>query len=111
MEYFEKKLTYLRGVCDGSGFSADTKEGKIFHGILEILDDMSFMLETFMDDEDLDSLDMYEDDEKDFESYCGQCTFCGADISVEYTEDNPSMIVTCSECQNPIPINAIDTKE
>ena len=53
MEYFEKKITYLRGLCDGSDFPAESKEGKIFHGILDVLDDMAFMLETFMDDEDL----------------------------------------------------------
>ena len=37
MEYFDKKITYLRGLCDGSGFDPDTKEGKIFHGIMDIL--------------------------------------------------------------------------
>ena len=30
MEYFEKKITYLRGLCDGSDFPAESKEGKIF---------------------------------------------------------------------------------
>ena len=53
MEYFEKKITYLRGLCDASGFPEESKEGKIFHGILDVLDDMAFMLETFMDDEDM----------------------------------------------------------
>ena len=37
MEYFEKKITYLRGLCDGSDFPAESKEGKIFHGILDPL--------------------------------------------------------------------------
>ena len=26
MEYFEKKITYLRGLCDGSDFPAESKE-------------------------------------------------------------------------------------
>ena len=39
MEYFEKKITYLRGLCDGSGFPEESPEGKIFHGMLDILDD------------------------------------------------------------------------
>ena len=39
MEYFEKKITYLRGLCDGSDFPAESKEGKIFHGILDVLDE------------------------------------------------------------------------
>ena len=42
MEYFEKKITYLRGLCDGSDFPAESKEGKIFHGILDVLDDIGF---------------------------------------------------------------------
>ena len=42
MEYFEKKITYLSGLCDGSDFPAESKEGKIFHGILDVLDDMAF---------------------------------------------------------------------
>ena len=32
MEYFEKKITYLRGLCDGSDFPAESKEGKISMG-------------------------------------------------------------------------------
>ena len=54
MEYFEKKITYLRGLCDGSGFDPESKEGKIFHGMMDILEDMAFMLETFLDDEELE---------------------------------------------------------
>ena len=28
MEYFEKKITYLRGLCDGSDFDENSKEGE-----------------------------------------------------------------------------------
>jgi len=73
MEYFEKKITYLRGLCDGSGFDENSKEGKIFHGMLEILDDMAFMLETFMDDEEMEDMEKYEDEEI-------QCPVCGSEI-------------------------------
>ena len=62
MEYFDKKITYLRGLCDGSGFDPDTKEGKIFHGIMDILEDMAFMLETFLDDEELEEMELDEED-------------------------------------------------
>ena len=51
MGYFEKNHLYLRGLCcDGSGYSPDSKEGKIFHGILDVLDDIAFMLESYMED-------------------------------------------------------------
>ena len=62
MEYFDKKITYLRGLCDGSGFDPDTKEGKIFHGIMDILEDMAFMLETFLDDEELEEMELDEEE-------------------------------------------------
>ena len=77
MEYFEKKITYLRGLCDGSDFPAESKEGKIFHGILDVLDDMAFMLETFMDDEDLvmEDEDLDETDEPIF-FYSFNCPSC-----------------------------------
>ena len=67
MEYFDKKITYLRGLCDGSGFDPDTKEGKIFHGIMDILEDMAFMLETFLDDEELEEMEL---DEEETEEFC-----------------------------------------
>lgn len=66
MEYFEKKITYLRGLCDGSGYPQDSKEGKIFHGILDVLDDIAFMLESYMeDDDDFDEM-LYDDSEVGF---------------------------------------------
>ena len=84
MEYFEKKITYLRGLCDGSDFPAESKEGKIFHGILDVLDDMAFMLETFMDDEDL----VMEDEEFDVDEQTMEmqteipCPGCGATVPI-----------------------------
>ena len=48
MEYFEKKITYLRGLCDGSGYPQDSKEGKIFHGILDVLDDIAILMKCCM---------------------------------------------------------------
>ena len=84
MEYFEKKITYLRGLCDGSDFPAESKEGKIFHGILDVLDDMAFMLETFMDDEDLvmEDEDLDETDEPIF-FYSFNCPSCGQELDVD----------------------------
>lgn len=83
MEYFEKKITYLRGLCDGSDFPAESKEGKIFHGILDVLDDMAFMLETFMDDEDLvmEDENLDETDEPIF-FYSFNCPSCGQELVI-----------------------------
>ncbi|WP_317854912.1 CD1247 N-terminal domain-containing protein [Chakrabartyella piscis] len=111
MEYFEKKLTYLRGLCDGSGFSEDSKEGKVFHGILEVLDDMAFMLETFMDDDedymDMDiDLDAYgdemDDDEPIFFHVC-ICPKCGEELDVDEETFSAKESIACPTCGEAVP--------
>ena len=36
-----KKISYLRGLCNGYGFDRNTKEGTVLLGILDVLDDMA----------------------------------------------------------------------
>lgn len=112
MEYFEKKITYLRGLCDGSGFPEESKEGKIFHGILDVLDDMAFMLETFMDDEDMvmeeEALD--ETDEPIF-FYSFICPNCGEEIDVDEETMESETEIECPECGNSIPMGTADIDE
>lgn len=109
MEYFEKKITYLRGLCDGSDFPEDSKEGKIFHGILDVLDDMAFMLETFMDDEDLvmDEEDLDETDEPIF-FYSFICPNCGEEIDVDEVTMEAEKEITCPGCGESIPMGSAD---
>lgn len=111
MEYFEKKITYLRGLCDGSGFSEESKEGKIFHGMLDILDDMAFMLETFLDDEELlpaaEEMDADEPDEPIFfYSFC--CPDCGQEIDVDAETMEQQTEITCPGCGAAVPIGSAD---
>ena len=114
MEYFEKKITYLRGLCDGSGFDEDSKEGKIFHNILDVLDDMAFMLETFMDDEDMVPLESEEDDlEEDGDSepiyfYSFICPNCGEEIDVDEETMESEEEIDCPKCGNAIPMGTAD---
>lgn len=108
MEYFEKKLTYLRGLCDGCGFDKETNEGKIFHHIFEVLDDMAFMLETFMDDEDgeepdFDDLSEFEDD---FHVYI--CPSCEAEIDVLGEELENKSEFHCPFCEGVVPVSVIE---
>ena len=111
MEYFEKKITYLRGLCDGSGYPPDSKEGKIFHGILDVLDDIAFMLESYMeDDDDFDEM-LYDDSEEPSYLYSFICPNCGNEIEVdEQTMENEQEIV-CPECSNTIPVGTADVDE
>lgn len=112
MEYFEKKITYLRGLCDGSGFDESSKEGKVFHGIFEILDDMAFMLETFMDDEDMEYLDSDEmGDEEPIFFYSFICPNCGEELDVDEEMMETESEIPCPSCSTPIPMGTIDIED
>lgn len=112
MEYFEKKITYLRGLCDGSGFPEESKEGKIFHGILDVLDDMAFMLETFMDDEDMvmEDEELDETDEPIF-FYSFICPNCGEEIDVDEETMETEKEIECPGCGSSIPMGTADIDE
>ena len=112
MEYFEKKITYLRGLCDGSGFPEESKEGKIFHGIMDVLDDMAFMLETFMDDEDMvmEDEELDETDEPIF-FYSFICPNCGEEIDVDEETMETEKEIECPNCGNSIPMGTADIDE
>ncbi len=109
MEYFEKKITYLRGLCDGSGFDENSKEGKIFHGMLEILDDMAFMLETFMDDDEMEDMEKYEDGDEENQPiflYSFTCPSCGEEIDVDGDTMETEAEIQCPICGSGIPMAA-----
>lgn len=114
MEYFEKKITYLRGLCDGSGFDPESKEGKIFHGVMDILEDMAFMLETFLDDEDMENMediDWEDDSEEPVFFYSYICPNCGEEIDVDETTMETETEIACPACGNSIPMGTINTDE
>lgn len=107
MEYFEKKITYLRGLCDGSGFDENSKEGKVFYGILEVLDDMAFMLETFMDDEDMKYEEGYGEMEPMF-SYSFICPNCSEEIVIDEETMETETEIACPKCDKSIPMEMTD---
>jgi hypothetical protein len=87
MDFLYEKISYLRGLADGLDVKADTKEGKLFNALMEVIeeiaDGMSDIVEEqeemneYLDllDEDLttveeelfDDLEIDEDDEFDFD--------------------------------------------
>lgn len=114
MEYFEKKITYLRGLCDGSGFDENSKEGKIFHGMLGILDDMAFMLETFMDDDEMEDMEKYEDGDEENQPiflYSFTCPSCGEEIDVDGDTMETEANIQCPICGGSIPMEAENSDE
>ncbi len=113
MEYFEQKITYLRGLCDGSGYTEDSKEGKIFHGMLDLLDDMACMLEHYNEAEN-DSFDTLEEDDEDEDAYFLYsfiCPNCGEEIEVDEDILGENLELICPKCQNMIPVEATSTDD
>lgn len=108
MEYFEKKITYLRGLCDGSGFAPDSKEGKIFHEILNVLDDMAFMLETFLDDEDMELMEDDEDADEPIFLYSFLCPGCGEKVDLDEETMETQFETTCPKCGITFSIGTAD---
>ncbi len=52
MKEMIKKISYLKGLCKGYGFDESTKEGVVFNGILDVLDELTDYLECPSDDEE-----------------------------------------------------------
>lgn len=121
MDDLRQKVSYLRGLMEGLDIKDDSKEGKIFNAILEILDDISEEIfeihtvqeeiEAYLDsmDEDLSDLEEevyedseYEDDELDpDEDYVEVvCPDCGDTVCFEadILDDEDLIEVTCPNC-------------
>ena len=96
-----EKAAYLKGLAQGLDLDADSKEGKMFAAIMELLDDMALTVSDLEDamaelseqvdavDEDLDALeqDFYDDedyDDKDDEQfYEVTCPSCGDTVCLD----------------------------
>ena len=52
MDYLFERVAYLRGLCDGSGFSEDTKEGKVLLEIVDILGEFADSIVELSDKQD-----------------------------------------------------------
>jgi len=86
-----EKAAYLKGLAEGLGIDAESKEGKLFDAIIDLLDDMALTVSDLEDglaelsdqvdavDEDLDALeqDFYDDEDEDEEFYEVTCPGCG----------------------------------
>ena len=130
MDYLFERVAYLRGLCDGSGFSEDTKEGKVLLEIVDILgefadsivelsdkqdeleeyaeaidEDLSDMEDDFYDDEDDDD----EDDDLEFIEL--SCPSCGEEIEIDedllYDEESDIICPACGE----VIISAVDDED
>ena len=91
-----EKVAYLKGLCEGMGIGEDSKEGKLFKVITDILEDLSLDMEDTRDavEELMDTIDEVSDNLTDLEEEfyecacdCGECSCCEDDDEDEDDED------------------------
>ena len=101
MEILEK-VAYLKGLAEGLGLDADTKEGKILTVMIDILDDMALELQDLWDEqaEMEDGLDAVSDDLSDVESLLYETA--DEEDEEEDDEEEPVYETTCPNCEEAI---------
>ncbi len=98
-----EKVAYLKGLLEGLGVDPESKDGKIWKAVMDVLSDVALSVEDLeatvqelgeqVDtiDEDLDALETeYYDDEEDCDCCCGDeefyeitCPNCDEEFSVD----------------------------
>ena len=122
-----EKAAYLKGLVEGLGIEPDSREGKLWGALGELLSDMAHEIEdlqaTDMDhaealDEMAEELSYLEDlvcdldepedfDDEDCDGDCDSCGLCDEDLDDEEDEDEPEYDgviydVTCPVCGEEI---------
>ena len=107
-----EKVAYLKGLCEGMGIGEDSKEGKLFKVITDILEDLSLDMEDTRDavEELMDAIDEIGENLTDLEEEfyecacdCGECSCCeeeeDEDDEEEDEDDEPTFYsVECPGC-------------
>lgn len=126
MTDLKARVAYLQGLSNGLDLSPDSKEGKLFHGIIEVLDEFanSFgdleegqeQLEDYLEtiDEDLYHLEdeLYEGNDVNHITGNGniievECPGCGETVYFDshITEDRDVVEITCPNCDEVVFVN------
>ena len=92
MHDMTNKIASLKRLCTGYGFDESTKEGVVFNGILDVLDELTDYLECPSDDED-----EY--------SYAFICPNCGQELEIDEELLETEEELTCPACGNSFPVN------
>ena len=98
-----EKVAYLKGLAEGLGVEAGTKEAKLLNAVIDVLEDIAYDLDELYDEVDditdylVDDED-YDDDDEDDED---------EDDGDDYWDDEDPVFyeVTCPACENTITID------
>lgn len=97
MEYLFERVSYLRGLCEGSGISDESKEGKVLLEIIDILGEFADSIVELSDrqdnieeytetiDEALFDLeeDYYDIEDTESEYISLSCPSCGEEVQID----------------------------
>ncbi len=108
-----EKVAYLKGLAEGLAVDKESKEGKLFSAMIDILDDIALTVADNCDqldaiDEDLAAVEeiVYEDeDDEDLfdDDYCtGDCSNCDGCDDFEYDEDEGVYEFECPHCHETV---------
>ena len=114
MENISNQLSYLKGLIDGIKVDPESDYGRIFEGIINVLDEINDSVDDILNyqdelaeqvdliDDDLavleEELSDDEDDDEDFEYYEVDCPKCGAVVCLDEDFFDSENAVTCPEC-------------
>ena len=105
-----EKTAYLKGLADGLGLDKDSKEGKLFAAIIDVLDDMALEIEDMQElqMELSEGLDAVSDDLEDiedivYEEWEDDDDYEDEDEEDEEEEDSEDCYATtCPTCEEEI---------
>ena len=126
-----EKVAYLRGLMEGLDIDDDSKEGKLFAAIVDVLDDMDEDVAELADyieeiDEDLGDLEEFvydfDDDcccDDDCDCCCDDecdcieftCPACGEDVCVDVDLIEDDGITSCPNCGEDIEFDIIEEED
>ena len=118
-----EKVAYLKGLIEGLKIDGESDSGKVFHAIVDVLDEVALEIEDLTDEvmEVGDGLDVVSDDladveellfgddedEDDEQAYATTCPECGEEILFDetYLEDGA---IACPNCGAKLEFDAED---
>lgn len=64
MDFLYEKISYLKGLADGLDVKADTKEGKLFNALLEVIEEIADGMSDIVEEQDEvnEYLDLLDED-------------------------------------------------
>lgn len=108
-----EKVAYLKGLAEGLAIDADSKEGKLFNAIIDVLADVAADLEDIEENaldlaEEIDAIseDLSDVEEIVFDEDDDECDCCDDDDCCCCGDEDPEFFeITCPACENTITVD------